>query len=330
MSGSRIGADFAAVPPADDASDSRRSPRLRRRGFIVVAVLWLLAALAALASVASFYVAQSAVALSVVDEPTESEAVITAALELTAYQLSSRAVKPTPTHGAFGFRLGRAEARVEYMSEAARIDLNSAGKGLLAGLFGALGASADDASSYADRIMAWRTPLKPNVEDEEAEVYRAADLAYGPGHKPFDSVEELWLVAGLPPNLVRRALPFVTVYTLSNAVNILDAAPEVIAALPGMTPGRLDAFLSQRAAGLSSPTALLESLGERQVGAGIRGSDTYRVRMRIVYANGRIGAPEIVIKLGGSGAKAGPFTVLSWRDGIDPITGGPLLPGDNR
>lgn len=316
----------AGPPPTRRAHPAAIAPRSRRDGFIVIAVLWLLAALAALASIASLHVAQSAVALSVADEPTELEAVITAALELTAYQLSSRAIRPRPTHGAFGFRLGRAEARVEFMSEAARIDLNGAGKGLIAGLFGALGVPAEDASAYADRVIAWRTRLKPNVEDEEVSVYRAAGLAYGPRRMPFDSVDELWRVAGLPPALVRRVLPFVTVYSGANTVNILDAAPEVIAALPGMSSGRLDAFLRQRAAGTSDSNALLESLGERQVGAGIRGSDTYRVRMWIAYADGRLGAPEVVIKLGGTG----PFSVLSWRDDIDPITGGPPMPGESR
>ena len=42
-------------------------------------------------------------------------------------------------------------------------------------------------------------------------------------------------------------LPFVTVFSNLASVNILDAAPQVVAALPGMTPEKLQDVLSQRA-----------------------------------------------------------------------------------
>lgn len=312
-----------ARPPA--------SARSRRRGFIVVAVLWIMMALATVASIASVYVAQSATALSLVDAPAESEALITAGLELTALQLSSRAVTPAPTRGGFAFHLGRADLRVEYLAEAARIDLNGAGKELLTGLFQSLGAAPEAAAAHADRIVAWRKRLKPSAEAEEREHYRAAGLAYGPRQMPFDSADELWLVPGLPPGLVQRAMPLVTVHTGANVVNILDAPPEIMAALPGMTPLRLADFLSRRAAPGVEPKDLLDALGPRQVGAGVGaaggGGEVYRVRMRIAFPDGRRQSPEVVVKLGGGRA---PYTVLSWRDDIDPGTGTARLPGETR
>ena len=97
--------------------------RLRRAlaaedGFIVVATLWLLAGLAALATVASVYIAQSANALSALDAATQWEMLSSAGVELAAYQLSAPAAKRRPTHGGFGFRL--AEASVRALAKAIR------------------------------------------------------------------------------------------------------------------------------------------------------------------------------------------------------------------
>ncbi len=85
-----------------------------------------------------------------------ADALITAGLELTAYRLSM-STNPRPTRGEFRFRLARTSVEVEYLSEAARVDLNSAPKALITGLFAALGAQPGDAAGYADRVIGWRT-----------------------------------------------------------------------------------------------------------------------------------------------------------------------------
>src|SRR5262249_42542521 len=158
-----------------------------------------------------------------------------------------------------------------FLSEAARIDLNAAPKALIAGLFAVLGAQADAAEQYAERVVGWRSPPKVNVQDSEDALYRAAGLLYSPRRSAFNHVDELWLVLGLPPALVERALPFVTVYSGRQDVNVLDAPSEVIAALPGMSSARLDAFLDQRERLASDPQFAVGALGDRQAGAGTQG-----------------------------------------------------------
>src|ERR1700704_3930748 len=115
-------------------------PNRARNGFIVVAVLWILAALATLASIYASYVATTVIASRVNDERIQAHALISAAVELAAYQLSASSQEPRQTRGAFNFRASNADIAVEFRSEAARIDLNQAPKPLLAGLFAALGA----------------------------------------------------------------------------------------------------------------------------------------------------------------------------------------------
>jgi len=287
--------------------------RRRRDGFIVVAVLWILGALATLATIYAIYVTDTAVAFSVHDERLQSETMVSAALELTAYQVAVPQ-ETRPTRGAFVFRLGRANIAVEYRSEAARIDLNAAPKELLSGLFAALGARRDAADNYAERIVGWRnTP--PEGQDPEAPIYRTAGLRYAPRGGLFPHVGELSLVLGLPELMVERATPFLTVYSGKQQVNVLDAAPEVLAALPGMTPDRLHAVLVQRAATPQNGQVVAALLGPAQAHATTEGSKTMRVTVRIAFDNGRQTGAEVVILMLDDGNE--PYRVLSWRELLD-------------
>src|SRR6267154_2608225 len=134
-------------------------------GFIMVAVLWLLAALATFASIYAVYVIDTAAAFRTYDDHLRAEALVSGAVELAAYQLTSKEERH-PTHGQFSFRMGQAEVAVEFRSEASRIDLNAAPKELLVGLFAALGARRVDAGKYADRIIDWRTVRAKGQESE--------------------------------------------------------------------------------------------------------------------------------------------------------------------
>jgi general secretion pathway protein K len=282
-------------------------------GFIIVAVLWILGALATLSSIYAVYVIDTAAGFSVHDDRLRAQALMLAAIELTAYQLTAP-VQSRPTQGRFGFRLGPANVAVEFRSEVARIDLNTAPNELLAGLFVVLGARRDDAENYVNRIINWRTAPSED-QDREASAYRTAGLRYAPRGAKFPHVSELSLVLNLPTRLIERALPFVTVYSGRSTINVLDAAPEVIAALPGMTRDRLNAVLAQRQAAPGNGQALLALLGPAQEFATMEGGNASRVTIRVALDNGRQIASEVVILILEEGDQ--PFSVLSWRDGLD-------------
>ena len=193
----------------------RRDPTIAdgARGFIVVAVLWILAALSALVLIYLTYVTNTAVVVAGSTDRVQTEALVTAGVELAAYQLTAVNEAARPTSGTFNARVGAGRVSVTFRSEAARIDLNAAPKGLLAGLMVGLGAGASDAAGYADRILAWRAPTEVGDDDPENSFYRTSGVAYVPRHAPFPAAEELWLVRGIPPAVVERMLPFVTVFS---------------------------------------------------------------------------------------------------------------------
>ncbi len=304
------------------AHEPNRSPRSSGRdGFIIVAVLWILIALATLASIYSIYINNSALAVAVTDDGLQAEALLSASLELTAYRLTVPKDDLRPTRGRFGFRLGRAKVVVDFSSETARIDLNAAPKILLTGFFEALGASDEDADRYADRVIGWRTTPKPPQADE-ASVYRAAGLTYLPRGAPFAHASELWLVQGLPAALVGRAMPYVTVYSGRPEINVFDAPPELIAALPGMTPIRLRSFLAQRETATADKDTLSRLLGPDQPGATADGSNAFRVQTSIAFDNGWLTRSEAVILLNTADE---PFHVLSWRSDVSADSDQPRL-----
>ncbi|MGB9116461.1 general secretion pathway protein GspK [Bradyrhizobium sp.] len=284
------------------------------RGFVIVAVLWILVALSALATIFSVYLSNSAQALAVTDAGLQTEALVSASLELTTYQLLLAGDKARPAQGSFRFRLDNAEVLVAFTSEAGRVDLNFASKEMLANLFAVLGADEKVANEAADRIVGWRTRPKANAANEEEALYGAAGLTYSPRQSFFTHVNELSLVLGVPPELVDRALPFVTVFSGSPNVDVLIAPPEVIAALPGMTPAVLNDFLNQRPALSGDQSAIAAALGPAQANATVPKSKSFRVLTTLSFDNGRRTSSEVVIALG---EDKNPYHVLSWQDDVE-------------
>src|SRR4051812_10993160 len=96
-------------------------------GFILVAVLWIIAALATLATIFSVYVINTATAFTVHDERLQAEGCARAAIELAVYQLTANplgaqqgAQQGAPTRGRFLFRVGNALVTTDFNSETAR------------------------------------------------------------------------------------------------------------------------------------------------------------------------------------------------------------------
>src|SRR3954454_7330458 len=154
-----------------------QTSRTGARGFIVIAVLWILAALSALVLIYLTYVTNTAVVVAGSADRLQTEALAGAGVELAVLQLAGRPEAGRPTSGTFNARVGAGRVFVTFRSEAARVDLNAAPKGLLSGLMIGLGASPSDAAVYADRIMAWRAPTELGDSDPENSFYRTSGVA---------------------------------------------------------------------------------------------------------------------------------------------------------
>ena len=221
-----------------------------RRGFIVVAVLWILAALATLATIFSMYVINTATAFTVHDERLQAEG---AGARRDRAQPSIRS-PPTrrraPTRGSFRVphRQCAGERRVHFRDRAHRPQCRAEGTALRP-VRRARRAAQRRPTTMPTASSAGAAPSARGQSPNEAANYRAAGHAlWRRAARRSRTSGNSRLVLGIPEVMVERALAVLTVYSGQPQINIFNAAPQVLAALPGMDPARLNAVLVQRAA----------------------------------------------------------------------------------
>lgn len=289
---------------------------------MIVAVLWILASLTALVVIYALFVTSTSATVATSSDRIQTEAIISAAIELACHRLLSVDEKERPADDQFETRIGPTTTTVSYFSEAARIDLNVAPKEFLAGLMVGLGESPERAASSADRIVAWRKPIQSGAADSDTEDsdYRVGGSPYLPRHAAFPHIEELWLVRGIAPLLVERMMPYVTVLNGAAAIDLRVAAPQVIAALPHMDPEKLQRILDQRRSRQNDPRALLALAAPDQELARTESSRTLRISIDIAFDNRRRASSDVVILLLDGGPE--PYRLLARRDNVDGVAPG--------
>lgn len=131
------------------------------------------------------------------------------------------------------FEFHGASATVRATDESGRVDLNGADAALLASVFAANGVREDAAQAVAARLVDWRDADDRVTASGGAErlEYRARGLGYGPRNGPFESVDEIELILGMPSELLPKIEALFTVYTGQSGVNELAASPDVLAVL---------------------------------------------------------------------------------------------------
>ena len=285
----------------------------RDRGFILVAALWMLAALAALASAYAIYAVETAPSAALPEERLRAEAALRAGVELCAFRQLAWPKEARPDAGAFSTLIGAVRIDVVYRSESARVDLNTAPRDLLAGLFAQLGASSSTAAFVADRVLGWRGKLEDSARRQEEALYAKAGLSYGPLGAPFDNVLEISLLPGMTPALAARALPYLTIFGAAK-IDPLVADPVVLSALPGATRALVNGFVVARNGPRPDAAALARMAGPLKEFFAIDANDHVRAEIVATLANRRIRA-EVVLKI--SGSSGSPYEILAWRDDFD-------------
>ena len=283
-------------------------------GFILIAVLWMLAALAALASAFAVFAVETAPSAALPEERLKAEAALRSGVELCALRQLSWPKAARPDYGAFSVAVGASRIDVVYRSESARVDLNTAPRELLAGLFLQLGVAKALASPLADRIVAWRGRLNEADARAELSIYAKAKLAYGPLGAPFDNVLDIALLPGMTPALVARAAPFVTIFGGHGKVDPLVADPTVLAALPGMTSAVAKSLFAARLGPPPDAETLARIAGPVKDFVSIEPNDYVRAEIVATTGPRRVRA-QVVLKIAENPADG--YDILYWRDDFD-------------
>ncbi|MEW5975195.1 MAG: type II secretion system protein GspK [Acidobacteriota bacterium] len=255
------------------------------KGIVLIALLWVLAALSL---IAVSFASTVRLELQVAGAASDAERAYffaRGAAEAVLYRLAypdqdrERQKELFPYAGGMSHYWtvdGDLICHVAIFDEAGKIDLNAAEEEVLARVLESAGVQDPLRSEIARKIVEFREPARSSSE---------ARVDDGSPHRPFHAVEELLLIPGVTKELLyghpkrsengetleaRGLIDLLTAYSNSKQVNINYAEPEVLAALPGMSPEAarsisearaIEAFdsgsdLSQRISGIVSSEGL--------------------------------------------------------------------------
>lgn len=242
-------------------------PGRTQSGIALVAVLWMVSALAVLAAGLAhstrveLRTAQQAVAEA------RATALGDAAVQLAMLELRAGALPPDRLQ-LRRYRFDGQEVWARITPATGLVNLNGAGEELLFDLFrfGA-GLAEEEARSMAQRVLDWRDPAGGHrPQGAAAADYEAAGSPVRPRGAPFEVVEDLRQVLGMTPDLYHVLRPHVTIHGRGSGVAPLAAPVGVLALLAGgdrEEAARLDRL---RAAGEVTPD--LTGLRQAHLGAG--------------------------------------------------------------
>ena len=118
----------------------------------------------------------------------------------------------------------------------------------------------------------------------------------------------------MPAALVDNALPFVTVFNGRAEIDVNEAAPEVVAALPNINSNVVDEILQQRDP--QNPQKVLSLLGTAASSVAVGGRKATRAALHIMLDTGRKVNADAVLLISENNSPE-PFRILAWRDDFD-------------
>jgi len=292
---------------------SASSRAAHSRGSALLTVLWISAALAAIAlSLAGTVRGETERTSTVVDE-LRSYYLATGALDRAMLELMWSTLNPQQrTLPRFvttvDYRFPTGMAHVEIIPEAAKLDINTAPPDKLFRLLEALGVDTARAQEIALAIADWRTPGDGLFDS----YYLSLTPSFRASHASFQETEELLQVKGVTPEiyygtyvpaptgpdngprLIRRSglIDCVSTFGSSDRVDANTANPAVFAAI-GMPPDAIGLLVERRKVkpldeGQLSQLAPL--LGPAAAFLRVEGNSiiTYRATAQVLLPNGQL------------------------------------------
>ena len=289
----------------------------REGGFALVMVIWAIGIISLLALSfigAARYRVQAAANIA---EAARAEALAEAGVNIAKLDLvSGLAGYPDATRfrpGAPPVRCSMPQGGVAAIAiddEGGKIDLNAASPKLFELMLAGFGAAPDHAQKLAAAIADFGSTATDDVlADAERRDYAVAGRPYGPKKALFETTLELDQVIGMPHDLFRSVLPYVTVHSRRPGVDPQLASPVLLAALDGANVGTVAAMMRGEISG-NDLASLVERLPLGVAAPSARRS--FLIHVEVSVPGQSVFVREAIVELA-NGPK--PLLLREWRRG---------------
>lgn len=221
----------------------------RSGGFALVLVLWVLSLLTIMAGSFALTMRREAAIVTGSSTNAQAMAIAESGLAIAEFMLLNPDQRQRWRTDSNIYQIDYADTkiRVRLLAETGKIDLNSADPTLLQKLMAYAPVEEALQTKLANAIVDWRDEDDlVRLEGAEKEEYKEAGLSYQPRNKPFQSIEELQMVLGMNEQVYKWLENLVTVHSGQPAVDLTQAAKEVLQVLPGMDAGLIDGYIAAR------------------------------------------------------------------------------------
>jgi general secretion pathway protein K len=209
------------------------------RGFALLIVLWALVLLALIVTeLGASGRVETKIARNLMANA-EAEAAADGAVHQAIFHLSDAGAQGWQVdQTVHRLTVGPIPVAVSVEDESGKINPNIATPDLLRALFVVLGADPTLAQAVAQSIVDWRSAAPPDQQAAVVARYQAAGLRYQPSFAPFETVEDVGLVLGMPKPLAALALPHLSVHQLgmSDPARADPVVARALGQLPGTAP----------------------------------------------------------------------------------------------
>jgi general secretion pathway protein K len=195
----------------------------RQRGVVLVVVLWLVVLLTVIGSShARNMRIETTLAFNHVGTA-KARALAEAGISRAIMELfvSDTATRWQFNGTAYPIQLDSGSVNIAIRDASGLLDLNRAGPVQLGAVLAAAGAEEADSQQLVDAILDWRDKDQlRRLHGAEDDDYRHAGLDWGSRDGLFASVDELRYILGMTHELFERLVPYLTVHSSQNDVNL--------------------------------------------------------------------------------------------------------------
>lgn len=248
--------------------DFQPFPRFSEKGIALILVLWIVTILAIAAMSFSLFTRSEAKATLAYKEGVENKFLAEAGLCRAIMELFYRKTNGQQQVLREGFEIFQCDSRaytgeladgrylIKLTDESGKINLNAltdANGIVLKNLLMNRGITDGEANVIVDSILDWRDQDNIHrLSGAEDDYYQSLPRPYKAKNADFETLDELFLVRGLSSAILlgtgeqKGILPYCTIYSKTDKINLNSAPPDVLKAIPGISEEIVERILQYR------------------------------------------------------------------------------------